>query len=84
MQFLRAGEKVVLSSRFIDQLPKDNTEIRKFVDDGHAHLQQADLSTVRSTAKWEHGTLSTSSSNQGRAYGLKALHCCIVHEDVAC
>ncbi len=48
LQFLREGEKVVLSSRSIDQLPKDNPEIRKFVDSGNAHLQEADLSTVRS------------------------------------
>ena len=46
MQFLHAGETVLLSSRFIDQLPKENEEIKKFIDGGHAHLQSADLSTV--------------------------------------
>ena len=69
LQFLRGGEKVVLSSRYINELPKDNPEIKKFVENGHAHLQQADLSTVRYMTAYE-DRLSTHNHQHATSYGL--------------
>lgn len=62
LDFLRQGDRVVLSSRSVDKLRHRDAEISEFLQQGSAYLHPADLSKVRLayTSLWVHSAAAMS------------------------